>query len=193
METNNPPKNVLPSFINYKPQCSESFPSKFYTLIINLFLVATNLLNKVKNTNKELCIICLSKIKDPVRPEHCHHIFCKECFRLYSQSFSICPICKKPFNKIIDIFSMEKKSKTDINPFFNDLTGDRLYRLSLKKIPDDICVVCKKNVDKDFLITCDKCGMNLVHYYCDPSPQIGVGFYICPICRIRCYKMLKKK
>lgn len=109
-----------------------------------------------------------------MRPDGCHHIFCKLCFQLYSQSFTHCPTCKKNFIKIIDIFVPNKKIKDDFNPFFNDLTGDRLYRLSLKEIPKDICVVCKKDKDKEFLILCDKCGMNYTHYYCDPSPQIGL-------------------
>lgn len=135
----------------------------------------------------------MSKIKDPVKPDCCHHIFCKLCIQLYSQSFTFCPTCKKSFLKFSDVYDFKKERKENFDRFFNDLSGDRLYRLSLKKIPDDIYIVCKKDEKNDYLILCDKCGVNYVHYYCDPSPQIGIGFYICPICRIRCYKQIKTK
>lgn len=154
--------------------------------------MANKVFEKIKEVNEEICIICLSKIKDPVRPDQCHHIFCKICFILYAQSFDHCPVCKIKFSTIVELYSFKKPNKYKDNPFFNDLSGERLYRLSLKEMPKEICVVCKKNKDNDLLILCDMCGINSVHYYCDASPMIGIGYYMCPICRNRNYKQIKK-
>ena len=173
-------------------QNNQIFRLVTYTNFYFSILVAKNIFNGIQKVNNEICVICLSKIKNPVRPDGCYHIFCQECFQIYSQSFTQCPTCKKNFFKIITLYSLEFNTKKIKNLFFNDLSGDRLYRLSLKKLPDDICIICKKDKDKEFLIRCDKCGVNFVHYYCDLSPQIGIGYYICPICRVRCYKKLKK-
>lgn len=56
-------------------------------------LVAENIFNEIQKINNEICIICLSKVKNPVRPDGCYHIFCQECFQLYSQFFTTCPTC----------------------------------------------------------------------------------------------------
>ena len=70
---------------------------------------------------------------------------------------------------------------------------DKLYRFSLSSIPKDHCLICKKNDNPDFLIVCDRCLINQVHYYCDETNGLYYGCYICPICRNRFYKTKKNK
>ena len=86
-----------------------------------------------------------------------------------------------------------KNLKNNKNPFFNDISEEKLYRLSLKEMPSDRCCVCKKDCDKEYLIVCDKCGVNQSHYYCDCTNGIAIGFYMCPICRGRYGNRLNHK
>ena len=127
-----------------------------------------------------------------MKPDCCSHLFCKNCFQYYAQTFDNCPICRKKFYKIIDIYNPKNKFK-NINPFFDDISDEKLYRLSLNKMPSDVCCVCKRDCDKEFLLICQKCGINQCHYYCDTCNGIGIGFYMCPICRVRIRNKLGKK
>lgn len=56
---------------------------------------------KNKSNYDEICIVCLSKIKDPVHPDNCHHLFCKIYFILYTQSFDHCPYVKLNFQQLL--------------------------------------------------------------------------------------------
>ena len=124
---------------------------------------------KIEETNLENCIICLNKVKDPIRPYTCKHIFCERCFEVYIQSFDTCPICKIKFNKILKLYDSSLFKNKKIGLFQGNLE-DKLYRFSFNSIPEDHCIVCKKNEDKDFLLVCDRYCINQFHYYCDPSP-----------------------
>ena len=128
-----------------------------------------------------------------MRPDNCVHLFCRRCFEVYSQKFSKCPICKKNFNKYIDIFKPEKISNLEKLKIDNYYMEDKLYRLGLQdKIREDFCIICHKNENKDMLICCDRCLINQVHYYCDPTFGLIYGKYICPICRSRYFNHIKK-
>lgn len=127
-----------------------------------------NLFHKIQEINKEICVICLNRIKEAVRPDCCHHIFCKLCFVLYSQSFETCPVCRKKYSSIIDIFTINKSTDNKTSPFYKNLTEDKLYRLSLKNMPRDIWFVCKIEKEQNLLILCDKCGLilcNIIETY----------------------------
>ena len=82
-------------------------------------------------------------------------------------------------------------SKQNIG-LFNGNLEDKLYRFSLKSIPKEHCLVCKKLDNKEYLIVCDRCLINQVHYYCDEMIGLYFGCYICPICRNRYYQKNKK-
>ena len=192
MKKNNVESNVLQNFINYIPSPIYSNSSNYYIYFIFIFLVSQIIFNKIQETNKEICAICLSKIIEPVKPDCCFHIFCKNCFQYYAQSFESCPVCRKKFNKILEIYN-PKNLNNYTNPFFDDISEEKLYRLSLREIPSDRCCVCKKENDKEFLVVCQKCGVNQSHYYCDCTNGIAIDFYMCPICRARYRNKLKNK
>ncbi len=135
----------------------------------------------------ETCIICLSKVNEPVKPDTCKHIFCKRCFEVYIQSFDHCPTCKIKFNQIQELYDINliKKKK---NGLFDGNLEDKLYRFQFASLPEEHCLVCKKKDNKEYLITCDRCFINQSHYYCDLTPGIAFNCYICPICRNKFYK-----
>lgn len=163
-----------------------------YILFIIIFLIDGFIsLSKINETNSEICIICLNKIKDPVKPDTCKHIFCERCFEVYIQSFDKCPTCKIKFNQILKLYDPNLVKKGKIGLFGGNLE-DKLYRFSSNFNSEDHCIICKKNDNPDFLLVCDRCLINQAHYYCDPSLGIAFGIYICKICRNRFYKNLKK-
>ena len=138
----------------------------------------------------EICVICLENVCSPVKPNTCEHLFCRRCFEVYTQKFSICPTCRKKFTKYEDIFRIENnigKLKK-----YNYEIEDKLYRLSCPEIKDNYCIVCRKKENSEFLIRCDRCCMNKVHYYCDSFEGLTFGKYICPICRNRFFNHIKK-
>lgn len=69
---------------------------------------------------------------------------------------------------------------------------NKLYRLSYNKIKEEYCIACHKKEEKEYLIRCDRCFVNQVHYYWDNFEGLAFGVYICPICRSRFYNHLKK-
>ena len=42
----------------------------------------------------EKCAICLSKKKNPIEINNCHHIFCSKCIRKWYKINKSCPLCK---------------------------------------------------------------------------------------------------
>ena len=180
------------------------FYQHFYHLNLNLYLLLNlriffyNIFNIVQNVifkgikeiKNEICLICLGKVCEPVKPTNCKHIFCRRCFETYFQIYSKCPTCKKPLDKYEDIFTSTSNSNKSIKSINHELE-DKLYRLSKVEYPERHCVVCRKSSDKEHMILCERCYINEAHYYCDSTQGLALGKYICPICRHRFYNHLK--
>ncbi len=132
------------------------------------------------------------KVCNPVKPDKCSHIFCRRCFEVYIQKFSVCPTCKQEFTSYSDIFRPSISSYEKIRSY-NDEIEDNLYRLSFEEYPKRKCVICKKDNDKEYLIRCERCFINESHYYCDISGGLMFGKYICPICRNRFFNHINRK
>ena len=69
---------------------------------------------------------------------------------------------------------------------------DKLYRFGQYNKKTDHCIVCKKNDNIEYMFTCDRCLINQSHYYCDMMGGILFNCYICPICRKRFYRSIKR-
>lgn len=159
--------------------------------IFKYFIASLITLKKIKETNEEICAICLEKIKEPVRPDNCQHIFCCRCFEVYIQSFDRCPTCKITFNKFLPLYDRGLLRKKNIGLFDGNLE-DKIYRFEQFYKNHEHCVVCKKTDNPEFMILCDRCYINKCHYYCDINGGLAFNCYICPICRRRFYGKIRK-
>lgn len=80
----NPSNLTLLSFRENDPKKNNIFTTK--SIHKNISTIAAQLIDS--------CAICLSKKRNPIEIQNCHHIFCSECIKKWSKISKSCPLCK---------------------------------------------------------------------------------------------------
>lgn len=135
--------------------------------------------------NKELslssnaqCAICLNTISTLASPNSCNHDFCKECLiKWTTECTNQCPLCKKEFFSVI---SYEHNKRNEIQV--------KRKRIEVKDyaVPEDKCYVCNSAKNKEEMLVCSECCVNVCHLLCDglvKKPK-NVNEWMCLFCRM---------
>ena len=135
--------------------------------------------------NKELslssnaqCAICLNTISTLASPNSCNHDFCKECLiKWTTECTNQCPLCKKEFFSVI---SYEHNKRNEIHV--------KRKRIEVKDyaVPEDKCYVCNSAKNKEEMLVCSECCVNVCHLLCDglvKKPK-NVNEWMCLFCRM---------
>lgn len=132
--------------------------------------------------NKELllssnaqCSICLNTISTLASPNTCGHDFCKECLMKWTTNYTNqCPLCKKEFFSII---SYEHNKRKEINV--------KRKRIQAKDYatPEDKCYVCNSSNNKEEMLVCCECCVNVCHLACDGLAKSSKHEWMCLVCR----------
>ena len=135
--------------------------------------------------NKELllsstaqCSICLNTISTLASPNTCNHDFCKECLiKWTTECTNQCPLCKKEFFSVI---SYEHNKRNVIHV--------KRKRIEVKDyaMPEDKCYVCNSAKNKEEMLVCSECCVNVCHLLCDGLVQKpkNVNEWMCLFCRM---------
>ena len=143
------------------------------------------------------CIICCGIIKELANPDVCNHDFCKSCLFEWSQRSGKCPICKNNYNNIFFYDNGNKKqiSLNDIRKIYKkEKNNDKGENDNDDESIEKICYICKKDIDQNNLLKCDRCEAYFCHYYCCKLTN-KINKWYCKYCQIdiKVIKESKKK
>ncbi|EME31402.1 PHD and RING finger domain-containing protein 1 [Galdieria sulphuraria] len=138
--------------------------------------------NSAGKENTPSCSICFtSPAETPSYPDCCNHTFCYECLIKWSDMLNICPLCKRKFHFICDLFEAGKKIKiTDRNqPKYLE---DETYFNQMEEAV--YCAFCGSDTNEQVLLLCDGCNVGM-HTYCltPPLDEVPPGEWFCPECQ----------
>ena len=143
------------------------------------------------------CIICCGIINELANPDGCNHDFYKICLFEWSQRSGKCPMCKNNYNNIFFYDNGNKKqiSLNDIRKNYKkDNKNDKGENDSDDENIEKICYICKKDIDQNNLLKCDRCEAYFCHYYCCKLKN-KINKWYCKYCQIdlKVIKESKKK
>ena len=143
------------------------------------------------------CIICCGIINELANPDGCNHDFCKICLFEWSKRSGKCPMCKNNYNNIFFYDNGNKKqiSLNDIRKNYKkDNKNDKGENDSDDENIEKICYICKKDIDQNNLLKCDRCEAYFCHYYCCKLKN-KINKWYCKYCQIdlKVIKESKKK
>lgn len=98
------------------------------------------------------CSICMDTFKKPVTTD-CGHSFCKKCLRLnFDYTDRVCPLCKKPQNKIPEVNIVLRDIVEQQKPKRSEEENDDLYTGKDGEVACDICTDQKLKAVKSCLV-----------------------------------------
>lgn len=142
--------------------------------------------NKATNVDEKenipSCSICFTApAVVPSYPDCCNHTFCYDCLVTWSDMLNICPLCKRKFHFICDLFQSGKKTKVLDKKQPKYLEDDSYFN----QVEDAVyCPICGTDTNEHVLLLCDGCNVGM-HTYCltPPLDEVPPGEWFCPECQ----------
>ena len=202
-KNHSPPIVTTASFIKQKQKVQSKFIRERYNILFeDVFIYSNNKKKKLKKVsdNKELsipldatCAICCDSIKDLANPGCCKHDFCRVCLEQWSSNKNVCPLCKKRYHSLT-VYEHNKKKEISISsPLHQEDNEEEEYDEDF--LNESRCCICGSGRDEGSILICDKCGVNMSHFYCDRLKAIPTGKWYCRECRqiLKEEKKLRRK
>lgn len=137
--------------------------------------------NSEDKENVPSCSICFtSPAVKPSHPDCCNHTFCCDCLLKWSDMLNTCPLCKRKFHFICDLYQTGKKTKILDKKQPKYLEDDSYFNQMEEAI---YCAICGTDTNEQVLLLCDGCNVGM-HTYClsPPLDEVPPGEWFCPEC-----------
>lgn len=174
---NNKKPFILDGFLQLKPNLSIFTES-------NNIICADNDLFSANPAKIEKCGICLSKMRNPLRPINCFHYFCKFCIlKWYNCGNTTCPICRKNFSMLAPKNFDEMRKDIKNTFYYKSKQYQMMQRFKKNTEKKILCDLCQTGDKEENLLICTCCKLFYCHYFCDLQLYITDYGYLCPNCR----------